>query len=164
MKLLHFLFLFLFCNAIAVCQSAQKKNAMFIELGGNGLFTSINFDHQFSKKLGWGMRAGIGFYSLNPFELTIPVGINYLFEIKENVSFMEIGVGITYTKADVELYVLVENKDPNYKNTKFFNYIPSISYRRHVKNSFLWKLGLTPVINKNGFIPFFGFSIGKLLK
>jgi hypothetical protein len=119
----------------------------------------VNYDYQFSKKPGLGIRTGIGFYSLNPFELTIPVGVNYLFELQENRSFMELGFGATWTKANVSLYL---EPDLSKKRTNFGNYFPTIGYRKHTKNSFMWRLSLTPVINQNGFAPFFGGAFGKL--
>lgn len=131
-----------------------------MELGGNGIFTSINFDHQFSKKPGFGIRAGIGFYSLNPFELTIPVGINYLFEITTDKSYMEVGLGATWTKANVSLIL---EPDLTKKQSNFGNYFPTIGYRRHTKKSLMWRLSLTPVLNQNGFAPFFGGAFGVLL-
>lgn len=143
-------------------QTAFKKNSIFLEVGGNGLFTSINYDRQITNKPGLGIRLGVGFYSTNPFQITIPIGINYLYEIKNNKSFMEFGLGTTWTRADVELYVLAEHRDPNYKNTHFINFIPSMGYRRHTKNFFMWRLSLTPVVNQYGFLPYFGISFGKL--
>lgn len=151
----------LLCNGFVFLhgQELKKRQSVYLELGGNGLFTSVNYDYQLTKKPGLGIRAGIGFYKLAPFELTIPIGLNYLFEIEENKSYMEVGFGATWTKANVSLYL---EPDPNKKRTNFGNYFPTLGYRKHTKKSCMWRLSLTPIINQNGFAPFFGGSIGKL--
>jgi hypothetical protein len=139
----------------------MKRNAVYFELGGNGLFASVNYDYQLTKKPGFGIRAGIGFYSLNPFQLTIPVGVNYLFEITKDKSYMELGLGATWTKENVSLYL---EPDLSKKRTNFGNYFPSVGYRKHTKKTLMWRISLTPVVNQNGFAPFFGFAFGKLIK
>lgn len=62
-------------------QTTFKKNDIYIEAGGNGLFASANYERQFTKEPGSGFRLGIGFYTENVFYLTIPVGFNYLFKL-----------------------------------------------------------------------------------
>lgn len=143
-------------------QSNFKRNSIYVEVGGNGLLTSFNYDKQLTKKPGLGFRIGAGFYSPKPFQLTIPVGINYLYKLKNDNSYMEFGLGATWTKADVELYIIAEHRDVNYKNTHYLNVLPSMGYRRHTKKSFMWRLSLTPIINQYGFIPFLGIAAGKL--
>ncbi len=159
MRFLFLSFLIFCCSSFLFGQSISKRQSVYLELGGNGLFTSVNYDYQLTKKPGFGIRAGIGFYSLNPFELTIPIGINYLFELQQNKSYMELGFGATWTKVNVSLYL---EPDLNKKRTNFGNYFPTIGYRKHTKKSFMWRISLTPVVNQNGFAPFFGGSFGKL--
>ena len=159
MKFLLLSFSFFYCSSFLFGQSISKRQTVYLELGGNGLFTSVNYDYQLTKKPGFGIRAGIGFFSTNPFQLTIPVGINYLFELQPDKSYMELGFGATCTKANVSLYL---EPDLTKKRTNFGNYIPSIGYRKHTKKSLMWRLSLTPVVNQNGFAPFFGGSFGKL--
>ncbi len=159
MKFLLLSFSFFYCSSFLFGQSISKRQTVYLELGGNGLFTSVNYDFQLTKKPGLGIRAGIGFYSLDPFVLTIPVGVNYLFELQQNKSYMELGLGATWTKENVSLYL---EPDLNKKRTNFGNYFPTIGYRKHTKKSFMWRMSLTPLINQNGFQPFFGGSFGKL--
>ena len=159
MKFLLLSFSFFYCSSFLFGQSISKRQSVYFELGGNGLFTSVNYDFQLTKKPGLGIRAGIGFYSLDPFVLTIPVGVNYLFELQQNKSYMELGLGATWTKENVSLYL---EPDLNKKRTNFGNYFPTIGYRKHTKKSFMWRMSLTPLINQNGFQPFFGGSFGKL--
>ncbi|PJJ74805.1 hypothetical protein BXY57_0368 [Thermoflavifilum aggregans] len=68
-------------------QGAFKKNDIYLEAGGNGLFGSVNYERRLTKEPALGARMGVGFYTENAFYLTIPVGINYLFKLKEEKSF-----------------------------------------------------------------------------
>lgn len=159
MRFLVLCFLSFCCSSFLFSQSISKRQSGYFELGGNGLFTSVNYDFQLTKKPGFGIRAGIGFYALDPFVLTIPVGVNYLFELQQNKSYMELGFGATWTKENVSLYLV---PDLSKKRTNFGNYFPTIGYRKHIKKSFMWRFSLTPLVNQNGFQPFFGGSFGKL--
>lgn len=161
MRFLFLSFILFYSSSLLYGQSISKKQSVYLELGGNGLFTSVNYDYQLTKKPGFGIRTGIGFYSLNPFQLTIPVGINYLFELQKDKSYMEVGFGATWTKENVSLYL---KPDLSKKRSNFGNYFPTVGYRKHTKNSLMWRISLTPVVNQNGFAPFFGFAFGKLLE
>lgn len=162
MKHIKLVIIFCFFSTLLNGQTTFKNNGLFIELGGNGLFTSLNYERHFSDKPGIGMRLGIGFYSTDPFRLTFPVGVNYLMKLNNNNSLLDFGLGATYSKSDVKLYIIVDNKDPNYVNTNYINIVPSIGYRRHTSNNLMWRISFTPIINQYDFIPFLGFSIGKL--
>ena len=61
---------------------AQGHQSVYLELGGNGLFISGNFDARFTKKEnGFGFRMGLGMFPATIFNstfITIPVGLNHL--------------------------------------------------------------------------------------
>lgn len=83
---------FIFEGVTYTCaQSTLKKNDIYLEAGGNGLFGSVNYERQLTKEPGLGARIGAGFYTENAFYLTIPVGINYLFALKSDRSFIDAG-------------------------------------------------------------------------
>jgi hypothetical protein len=138
-------------------QTTFKKNDIYPEAGGNGLFASLNYERQLTKQPGFGIRLGVGFYSENAFYLTIPVGIDYLFKLKSDKSFIDAGLGATWTRIDGNLFG--DSKNSNGDN--FVNFIPSIGYRRHTTQNLMWRISLTPVVNKYGFVPWLGLSIGK---
>lgn len=138
-------------------QTSYKKNDIYLEAGGNGLFASVNYERQLTKEPGLGVRLGIGFYSEKAFYLTIPVGINYLFKLKSEKSFIDAGLGATWTRIDGDLFGSSKNSNGDH----FVNFIPSIGYRRHTTNNVMWRISLTPVANKYGLVPWLGFSIGK---
>jgi hypothetical protein len=138
-------------------QSMFKKNDIYLEAGGNGLFGSVNYERQLTKEPGLGARIGVGFYSENAFYLTIPVGINYLFRLKSDKSFIDAGLGATWTRIDGDLFGESKNSNGNH----FVNFVPSIGYRRHTSNDVMWRISVTPVANKFGLVPWIGASIGK---
>jgi hypothetical protein len=132
-------------------QPAFKKNDIYLEAGGNGLFGSVNYERQLTKEPGLGARIGLGFYSEDAFYVTLPAGINYLFKLKNPKSFIDAGLGITWTGID----------EKNPRGLHFINFVPSIGYRRHTSKNVMWRISITPVINKYGFVPWAGASIGK---
>jgi len=145
---------------MAVCSNGQttfKRNAIYLEAGGNGLFSSVNYERQFTKEPGLGFRFGIGFYTENAFYLTIPVGINYLFKLKNNHSFIESGLGATWTRIDAKIF----DDSKNSNGDHFVNFVPSIGYRRHTDRNVMWRISATPIANKNGLYPWLGLAIGK---
>jgi hypothetical protein len=152
--------LFLFIFGIAFCSSGQtafKRNDIYLEAGGNGLFASVNYERQLTKQPGIGFRFGFGFYSENAFYLTIPVGINYLFKLQNNKSFIDAGVGTTWTRMDGNLF----GGSKNLNGGHFVNFVPSFGYRRHISKDIMWRISATPIANKYGLVPWLGFSIGK---
>lgn len=137
-------------------QSTFKRNDLYLEAGGNGLFGSINYERQLTKQPGMGMRIGVGFYAENAFYLTVPADINYLFPLK-NSSFIDAGLGATWARIDAELFA----SDKNSNGVHFVSFIPAIGYRKHGKADLMWRVSICPVINKYGFTPWIGFSLGK---
>jgi hypothetical protein len=142
-------------------QRSLKANTVYVELGGNALFTSINYERQILKQRHLNFHVGTGMYGIQPAYWTIPFGVNYLFKLGNPTSFIDLGFGATYTKADVKLYAIVDRKDPAYINTNYWNYIPCIGYRKQAKSNLMYRFSLTPVINHNDLLPFVGFAIGK---
>ncbi|RYY06349.1 MAG: hypothetical protein EOP43_06620, partial [Sphingobacteriaceae bacterium] len=78
-----------------------RAQNVYIELLGQGLLLTANYDTRFSnKRNGIGGRVGVGFGTLplsNNTVFTIPIGLNYL--IGKKINFFEIGLGATYLKS-----------------------------------------------------------------
>lgn len=151
-------------TALAACfallsfgQNSFHRNDIYFEAGGSGLFGSINYERQLTKAPGLGARIGVGIYSENAFYLTIPVGINYLFELKRQNKFIDAGMSATWARQDARLF----DNNHTVEHNHFFSFIPSIGYRVHTNRNVMWRISLAPVINKFGFVPWLGFSIGK---
>lgn len=143
--------------SISFGQTGFKKNDIYLEAGGNGLFGSLNYERQLTAKPGIGLRVGVGFYTEKAFYLTIPVGVNYLFKLRKDNSFIDAGVGVTWTRMDANLF----GKKASSNDNSFVNFVPSIGYRRHTNNDVMWRISLTPIANKDAFTPWIGFSVGK---
>lgn len=161
MKLIFILFYLVSCSFSLFSQNTFRQNNIYFELGGNGLGYSLNYERQLLKKPGPGIRLGVGSYSLDEFQLSIPVGVNLLLNVYDNKVFLDLGYGVTYTKADAKLYISVK-RDPSYRNTNYFNYIPSAGLRFHTSRNYLWRITLSGVVNDYGLIPWFGVSFGKI--
>ncbi len=151
---------FLFSLPHVSGQSKSNLNSIYVELGGNSLFTSVNYERQLLKSIPLLFHAGTGIYGVNPSYLTIPFGIRYLIKLHNAHSFLDLGFGATYSKADVALYAIVDHKDP-YLQTDYWNYIPGVAYRRLTRKNLMYRFSVSPVLNHNDFFPFLGFSIGK---
>ena len=157
MKHLTFSLVISFSAVCSYGQTTFKRNDIYLEAGGNGLFGSVNYERQLTKQPGLGFRFGVGFYSENAFYLTIPVGINYLFKLKNDKSFIDAGIGATWTRIDGNLFGDSKNSNGDH----FVNFVPSLGYRRHTDKNLMWRISVTPIANKYGLVPWLGLSIGK---
>lgn len=158
---LHLLIFFVLLTVIVFGQNPRPNNIYF-ELGGNGLFLSMNYERPIIKEANIYGHLGLGMYGIQPTYLTVPFGINYLLKLKGPDNFIEFGIGATYTKAIVKLFAIVETEENTPTKVCYLNFVPSISYRWYTKKKFMYKIGVTPIFNQFDGLPFFGFSIGKL--
>jgi hypothetical protein len=139
--------------------SLENKRAqnVFVEIGGQGLLFTANYDTRFSnKRNGLGGRAGIGYIAADgDHATTIPISLNYL--LGKDKHFFEVGLGATLlaTRGSDDSFFFSDNES-NLIGTMSF------SYRvQPVDNGFSFRIGLTPVFNGDFFMPYFGgLSIG----
>ena len=155
-KLLLFMF---FIHQLCRCQN-DSKNAFHIELGGNAVLVSVNYDLRFSEEIkGFGARIGLGYGrtldEVLGFEsvFTIPVVINYLFG--KNGKYIELGTGGTYLTKEIGSYI-------DDKTLSQFVSTISLMYRRQPLNGgFMWKVGLATIVAKELVEPTrIGISLG----
>ncbi len=134
----------------------ERAHSAFIELGGNGIIVSANYDVRFSKtQNGFGGRVGFGAVTdiLNPpTGLSIPIGINYLAGKKNH--FLEVGLGATiYTLKGLTLFT----KNVNRGGVIF---VPSLGYRyQPLHNGFTFRIFASPLISQDATF-WAGLSIG----
>ncbi len=138
--------------------SQKPARSIFGEAGGPGL-ASLNFDTRFSKsEKGLGGRIGVGGFSVNAIPATfIPVELNFLAG-KKGSHYFEAGAGITFVSLSEKIIFGQGATD----NTRFKNTFEhfSIGYRfQPPKGGFLFKIALTPLFNRNFFIPYY-FGVG----
>lgn len=156
MRRLKFTTFALYIVTIAFGQNTFKKNDLYLETGGNGLFGSVNYERQLTELPGLGARIGVGFYSENAFYLTFPVGFNYLFNLKSEKAFIDAGLGVTWSRRDNNLFA-----SHNSTSDHFVYFVPSVGYRRHTLKNMLWRVSVTPFVYKYGVVPWIAASIGK---
>lgn len=143
-----------FSLSLSFAQKSFQRNSFYLEAFGSGLFGSLNYERQLTKKPGIGLRIGAGFYTENAFYLTLPVGVNYLFPLKKENRFIDAGFIVSPALRDANFRSKGDNK--------LTNFVPSIGYRAHTKKDWMWRIAVSPVINRLAFTPSAGFSFGKV--
>lgn len=147
----------------ALSQEAFRKNDLYGEFMGNGLWASLNYERQLGDKPGLGLRAGIGYFSGDEvFRVSIPLGINYLFALTPSRSFLDAGVGATWSGA-AGLKTARQDAAAGGRDysERIWSVVPSIGYRRHTRGHFMWRTSFTPVFNKYRSMPWIGLSVGR---
>jgi hypothetical protein len=139
-------------------QEIKRAQNVFIELGGQGLTFTANYDSRFgNRRDGLGGRAGIGYFAVDGDKLTtIPISLNYL--LGKGNKFFEIGLGATYTSVNMQ------SGDFLFDNNTGSNVIGTMSFAYRVQpvdSGFSFRIGLSPIFNKDNFIPYYGgLSLG----
>jgi hypothetical protein len=150
----------LLTSTALLAQNDFRKNDVYFEFLGNGLYASLNYERQLTSKPGFGLRTGVGYFSGNQeFRVSIPIGINYLFAFKNNKSFLDAGLGGTWSGA-AGLKNDVATGERDYSE-HIWSIVPSLGYRCHTKGNFMWRTSFTPILNKYRVVPHLGISVGK---
>lgn len=135
----------------------KRAQNIFVELGGQGLLFTANYDTRFSNRRdGLGGRAGIGYVAIDGDNATtVPLSLNYL--LGKGKHFFEMGLGAT-------LIATGGNENSIVFNDNQSNIIGTMSFSYRLQPSdggFSLRAGLTPVFNKDFFIPYYaGLSLG----
>ncbi|MEO6230158.1 MAG: hypothetical protein ABJB11_12285 [Ferruginibacter sp.] len=137
--------------------NAQKPaKSVYFELGGAGL-ASVNYDMRFQKKEdGLGFKVGVGGFNIDgTAAVFIPVGLNYLLS-KDQKNYFELGLGVTIVSITDNYGYGGEDRFSTTFGHAFFG------YRYQPKTGgFLFRAGITPIFNKDGFVPYWaGVSFG----
>ena len=156
------------------------RSSFFAEAGGAGIAFSANFDTRFTEsRLGWGIRAGVGFvsadrtvydpntgwwYSSDPESaITVPAQINYIFGKRNSQHTFEAGAGATYVskKLDImDFYQYGYNNTFRDRRSQLFGTFSFMYRRQPVNGGFSWRAGFTPLFAKGLIQPFAGVSVG----
>jgi hypothetical protein len=138
-------------------ENEKRAQNIFVELGGQGLLFTANYDTRFSNRRdGLGGRIGIGYIAEGGDNATtIPISMNYL--LGKGRHFFEMGLGATLlATGGNDNSLLFDENNSNVIGTMSF------SYRlQPVDRGFSFRAGLTPIFNKDFFIPYYaGLSLG----
>lgn len=139
-------------------EPGKRAQGAFVELLGPGLTYSFNYDTRFQNTLnGLGGRAGISYLAVEGNSvLTVPLMINYL--LGKEGRYFEMGVGGTYmgftANKDNEEILFIDGSGVTGTMT--------FGYRSQPTNGgFMFRAGISPIFNKNNFIPYYGYlSLG----
>lgn len=156
-------FLTIFISTSLFGQTSFRQNDIYFELLGNGIVASISYERQIINKPGLGLRLGVGYFSGDEqFRVSIPVGVNYLFNLRNNKSFLDAGIGATWSgAAGLKTFKQDAAAGGRDYSERIWSAVPNIGYRHHTKGNFMWRASFTPVINKYRAMPWLGLSIGK---
>lgn len=129
-----------------------RSQAVYMEVLGNGLTYSLNYDTRFSQSLkGLGGRAGIGYVAIDGNSLTtIPLVVNYLFG--KDKHYFEVGAGATLLSAAAS-----SDFGPVGSGEKGSTFIGTMSlgYRLEpLDGGFTFRAGITPIFDRTTFFPF----------
>ncbi|MCW3119886.1 MAG: hypothetical protein JWQ30_1026 [Sediminibacterium sp.] len=143
-------------GAVETTNNNSRAQAIYMELGGNGPFCSVNYDFRFTRsQKGLGMRLGLGYFRVFSGGIfSIPVSINHLAGKAPN--YFESGIGFTYA---------------NYaSNTDFIGnvsgsvLVPSIGYRYQPEISgFFGRIVVSPLVGlekDGGYLFWAGIGFG----
>ncbi|WP_316747450.1 hypothetical protein [Pedobacter gandavensis] len=143
-------------NTSSTPPAVSRAQNIFIELGGQGLTFTANYDSRFFKKRdGLGGRAGIGYFSVDGDKVTtVPLSLNYL--LGKNGKYFELGLGATFISTGGDAEVLFNKNESNVIGTMSF------FYRVQPEDSgFAFRIGLSPVFSRDFFLPYYGgLSLG----
>ncbi len=141
-------------------QRLIAPNGIYLELLGNGIIYSINYDRMFNESVGG--RIGFSYFPSVPAFFTstedifvIPVMINTF--VGTGDSKLELGAGIVYARATLSTIFSDQKEDAaGIAGTL------TIGYRYQERTGGLvFRIGFTPFFKFNGeFMPYAGVSIG----
>jgi hypothetical protein len=149
------------CPFAATAQQTPPRvtspSAVYVELLGNGLLYSINYDHRIAPKL----AARVGVMGLGGVSdsssaavFTAPVMLSYLFG--EGNSHFEVGAGLILAAGAVDEVDPLEDES----FSRAFG-TATLGYRyQRPDGGFIFRTGLTPFFDHTGFAPSFGISFG----
>ena len=154
--------IFFHCSTAGQTSTANlKQNQLYLELAGNGLIYSINYERflseDFTIRGGFGITPGLIF--IEGTFIHIPVTASYL--IGSKTSKLELGLGATYFAGeDTEIFGL----DAGDQSLMFLTGI--IGYRYTSPAGFVFRVFFTPLYSSESepnFNPYGGLSFGFML-
>ncbi len=142
-------------NPNDVSAQREAKNAIYVSLGGTGLFYSVNYDRMLSDKVGF--RLGFSTFYVFAAVRTFPVTLNYL--LGSGSHQLELGAGaVIVNVSESEIFeFLFEGEGSGVAVTGTFGY-----RLQPQDGGYVFRLVLTPLFGyfDSGFIPWFGVSLG----
>ena len=154
-KLSAICIILLFTAANAQENSNVHQNNIYIELLGNGIIWSVNYERMiFSNSI---IKVGLGYipkmendFISAPQSILIPIDYIHLIDMNDNAK-IDIGIGLTFKFGEEEY----GDKDEIIPNAILgYRYQPNI-------NGFMFRISFSPYISENRFFPWIGISFGQ---
>jgi len=166
-SILHLLFLIptllviksSYINAQEIASKDYVKNQIFLELGGDGIIYSINYERLLTENIA--LRGGIGITPgmifIDGTFFGIPLTVSYL--IGGGRSKLELGLGVTYfTVEDAAIFGIPAG------DFSFAALTGIVGYRGSSRDrGFVFRIAFTPLYNSDfnpSFVPTGGISFG----
>lgn len=136
---------------------SQERNSssLYLELGGNALLYSINYDKLISDD--FGLRAGfMAFAAVGSSSAVVAVGVPVLanYFVGEGNHRLELGLGFTYMAGSVGVAdVAAEGSGIMPTGSIAYRYQP-------VDGGFFFKVGFSPIKTEYEFLPWGGLGLG----
>lgn len=136
----------------AQTQAVPARDAVYVELLGNGVLYTVNYDRRFTDNLTG--RVGLGVFG----GVAVPVMANYLFG--EGRGRLELGGGVELIGAsDVDFGDLDEQEEV--RDSDALVGTATVGYRyQPATGGFVFRIGLTPLFSLDGGLPWLGISFG----
>lgn len=136
-----------------------SPNSVYVELLGNGLLYSINYDRYMTPHLTG--RAGLFVLAASDSDgdgggavIATPLLVNYLFGTGSH--HLETGVGVTLAAGAIE--DLEDEVDDSFSGAMG---TATLGYRyQRPTGGFVFRAGVTPFFGAGGVVPWFGISLG----
>ena len=148
----------LFTTVLSSQTKEIAQNSIHLELLGNGLIYSLNYERIIVEN--FGARLGIGYWQVNESGgdnkttlMTVPVMVNYLLGSKS--SKLELGVGICYINYSEATEEFLGVDESATLGTATFAY----RYQRP-EGGIMFRAGVTPLFGSIGFQLWFGVGFG----
>lgn len=120
-----------------ICEPVKRKNSVFFEAGGNGIFASINYEGKaFLGKKNNFLAAKIG---LGPFAIINVLNMTATYNIGDGMNYFEIGGGLGWFTSNLLFGSEILGSD----RYNYFYFTPTIGYRRHSARGFLFRTFIT---------------------
>lgn len=131
---MKYLLSMLFLVGVLANVNAQKRNAVYVEALGNGLFYSINYERQILNNRNLGIKIGAMYFKGSSHVVMLPLHLRYVLGQKHG---LEIAGGITY-----------QYRFSNSENEGILAPSGALMYRYQADNNFLFRVGIAPTFVK----------------
>lgn len=129
------------------------RNAIYLELGGSGIFYSVNYEYRLSEQVG--LRAGFSTWTLNDFIFTpsisftgVPLMADYL--VGGGGSYFEAGAGIAIASLKIDESDGFFGTVTGEKKTVVLG-VGTVGYRLQPPGGgVLFRIGFVPLVSQNG--------------